>query len=106
MKRADGSLLTPATWMRNFVTSHSEYRQDSVVSPKIARDLSLTIDKISRGELCVPELFGDIYLAPLDDNKETLDDVSHNIRLRGGSFRDEMDVDSCRMIGNVRLMCF
>ncbi|GAA5871784.1 hypothetical protein JCM16303_000863 [Sporobolomyces ruberrimus] len=55
-KRADGSLVTTATWMRNFVRSHPDYKHDSVVSKEINYDLVKAIDKIEKGELEVPEL--------------------------------------------------
>ena len=35
-KRAVGKLVTPATWMRNFVRNHGAYKYDSVVSSEIA----------------------------------------------------------------------
>jgi len=35
-RRAVGELITPATWMRNFVRSHPAYKGDSVVSDEIA----------------------------------------------------------------------
>lgn len=35
-RRATGELVTPATWMRNFVRNHPEYKEDSVVSDAIA----------------------------------------------------------------------
>lgn len=35
-KRALGELVTPATWMRNYVRSHPAYKGDSVVSDEIA----------------------------------------------------------------------
>lgn len=35
-KRAVGELVTPATWMRNFVRSHPAYKGDSVVTDDIA----------------------------------------------------------------------
>lgn len=35
-RRAIGELVTPATWMRNFVRSHPAYKGDSVVSDEIA----------------------------------------------------------------------
>lgn len=35
-KRATGELLTPATWMRNFVRSHEDYKFDSVITDSIA----------------------------------------------------------------------
>ena len=35
-KRATGKLLTPATWVRNFIRKHEDYKFDSVVSDSIA----------------------------------------------------------------------
>lgn len=35
-KRATGELVTPATWIRNFVRSHKDYKGDSVVTDEIA----------------------------------------------------------------------
>jgi glutamate--cysteine ligase catalytic subunit len=35
-KRATGELVTPATWMRNFIRNHADYKDDSVVSDSIA----------------------------------------------------------------------
>ena len=35
-KRSTGELITPATWLRNFVRSHPDYKNDSVVSETIA----------------------------------------------------------------------
>jgi glutamate--cysteine ligase catalytic subunit len=35
-RRACGELVTPATWMRNFVRNHPAYKFDSVVSDEIA----------------------------------------------------------------------
>lgn len=44
--RAKGDLVTPATWIRNFITSHSEYKQDSVVSDDIQYDLVKAVDEL------------------------------------------------------------
>ena len=38
-QRATGQLMTTAEWMRNFVTSHPDYKEDSVVTQRIAYDL-------------------------------------------------------------------
>jgi glutamate--cysteine ligase catalytic subunit len=35
-QRAIGELVTPATWMRNFVRNHPAYKNDSVVTDEIA----------------------------------------------------------------------
>ena len=41
-----GTLLTPATWIRNFVRSHPDYQKDSVVSQAINYDLLLAVDEM------------------------------------------------------------
>ncbi|CAF1401918.1 unnamed protein product [Rotaria sordida] len=38
-KRADGTLLTNASWIRKFILSHPSYKQDSVISEEIQYDL-------------------------------------------------------------------
>ena len=53
-----GELLTTAQWIRKFVEVHPEYKQDSVVSESICYDLMNTFDRITRGELGAPQLFG------------------------------------------------
>ncbi|KAI9319784.1 glutamate-cysteine ligase-domain-containing protein [Dichotomocladium elegans] len=58
-KRASGELMTGATYLRKLVTSHPDYKQDSVVSPAITYDLVTTVDRIARGDLKAPELLGD-----------------------------------------------
>ncbi|KDR75147.1 hypothetical protein GALMADRAFT_268698 [Galerina marginata CBS 339.88] len=55
-RRSNGSLLTPATWIRNFVTSHPNYKKDSVVSQTINYDLLLAVDEIERGVRRAPDL--------------------------------------------------
>lgn len=64
-KRANGSLQTPATWMRDFVKSHPEYKQDSVVTDSIAYDLMQAADEIGRGARPCPELLGDVKVDPV-----------------------------------------
>ncbi|GAA5922707.1 hypothetical protein JCM1841_001112 [Sporobolomyces salmonicolor] len=55
-RRAAGSLVTTATWMRDFVRAHPGYRFDSVVSREINYDLVKAVDEIERGERAAPEL--------------------------------------------------
>lgn len=47
--RASGKLKTTANWMRNFVTTHPDYKKDSVVSDKITFDLTVLADDIVQG---------------------------------------------------------
>ena len=53
-----GELLTTAQWIRRFVDEHPDYKKDSVVSETICYDLMNTFDRISRGEVGAPQLFG------------------------------------------------
>lgn len=64
-KRANGELVTPATWMRNFVRSHPSYKGDSVVSDEIAYDLMIACKEIGEGKLHVPELLGNVRIEPI-----------------------------------------
>ncbi|KAE8226846.1 hypothetical protein CF319_g624 [Tilletia indica] len=59
--RASGSLITTATWMRDYVRSHPDYKFDSVVSQGINYDMILELDKIERGEVEAPTLLPDFY---------------------------------------------
>lgn len=61
--RAKGELLTPAQWMRKFVTSHPAYRHDSVVSEEIAYDLMVACKDIGEGVIDCPELLGDVKIS-------------------------------------------
>ncbi|XP_076040414.1 glutamate--cysteine ligase isoform X3 [Oratosquilla oratoria] len=57
-QRAAGTALTTATWLRNFVIKHPEYRKDSVVTDGITYDLVMEAHQISQGEKPCPELLG------------------------------------------------
>ncbi|CAF4881062.1 unnamed protein product [Rotaria sp. Silwood1] len=48
-KRAAGTLLTNASWIRQFVLSHSSYKQDSIVSEEIQYDLIWKMVQIENG---------------------------------------------------------
>ncbi|KAF8813858.1 glutamate-cysteine ligase catalytic subunit [Phlegmacium glaucopus] len=60
-RRSNGTLLTPATWMRNFVQSHPDYKKDSVVSKVINYDLLLAVDEIERGVRSAADLLPEYY---------------------------------------------
>lgn len=57
-ERASGTIQTDADWIRSFVTSHPEYRGDSVVSPAVAHDLMEACDAVGQGVLQPEELLG------------------------------------------------
>jgi glutamate--cysteine ligase catalytic subunit len=54
--RAKGRLLTPATWMRDFVLNHPEYKNDSRITDGIAYDLTWNMYQLSSGEKHCPKL--------------------------------------------------
>lgn len=55
-RRAAGSLLTNATWMRQFVRNHPAYKHDSAVSDEIAYDLLWKMKRITNDEDHCPEV--------------------------------------------------
>ncbi|KAF9478808.1 glutamate-cysteine ligase catalytic subunit [Pholiota conissans] len=67
-RRSIGTLLTPATWIRNFVTSHPAYKKDSVVSQVVNYDLFRAIDEIERGVRQAPDLLPEDYRGGNEDS--------------------------------------
>lgn len=63
-----GQLMTTAHWMRNFVTTHADYKQDSVVSDSISYDLVRKCGDITYGRAVCPELL-------IKYNTKTKDDI-------------------------------
>lgn len=47
-KRASGELKTGATWIREFVRAHPEYRGDSVVGERVNYDLMKAVEELGR----------------------------------------------------------
>jgi len=60
-QRASGALQTNATWIREFVQSHSAYEQDSVVSHEIVYDLFKEIGAITRKQKKEASLYASFY---------------------------------------------
>lgn len=56
--RASGEIMTTASWIRSFVTSHPAYKKDSVVSEEITYDLLLKSHHIQTGRIPCPQLLG------------------------------------------------
>ncbi|CAJ1351566.1 unnamed protein product [Effrenium voratum] len=64
-ERAEGTLMTPAAWMRNFVRTHPDYKKDSVVSESIAFDLVHACNDIGLGKRDCPEILGEVFIDPI-----------------------------------------
>jgi len=58
LMRARGELMTTATWMRKFITSHPTYRKDSRIPHAAAYDLMVACQEIGTGARKCPELLG------------------------------------------------
>ncbi|KAH0841808.1 putative glutamate-cysteine ligase protein [Fonsecaea pedrosoi] len=56
-KRATGEMLTPASWMRQFVQGHQDYHQDSFVSELVCYDLMKVVKALGDGRIDPAELF-------------------------------------------------
>lgn len=57
-RRAAGEIATMATWMREFVAAHPDYRRDSVVSERVAYDLLRAAHGVQTGAVAAPRLLG------------------------------------------------
>ncbi|KAF9517630.1 hypothetical protein BS47DRAFT_1290533 [Hydnum rufescens UP504] len=67
-RRADGSLKTCATWIREFIRSHPAYKHDSVISEEINFDLMKALDEIERGMRVAHDLLPTDYVgSKIDD---------------------------------------
>lgn len=105
VSRAQGTLPTEATYIRNFVQNHPDYKQDSIISEKIHNDLVSHCEKISNGEISVPEFLGKNKIIPVhqEELEHRIDNVlsgsaaeslsRDNKRLRGASFHEEIQSD-------------
>ncbi|KAL0281438.1 UNVERIFIED_CONTAM: hypothetical protein PYX00_002425 [Menopon gallinae] len=57
-RRASGELKTAASYLREFVAMHPDYKKDSYISEKINYDLMKRIMDIQTGNVMCPELLG------------------------------------------------
>lgn len=73
-ERAAGKLCTTASYIRSFIVAHPDYRQDSIVSETITRDLIEKCHKITTGEDSAPELLGRFHYQR-DGTKLTREDM-------------------------------
>ncbi|KIW29722.1 uncharacterized protein PV07_05512 [Cladophialophora immunda] len=56
-KRATGEMLTPASWMRQFVQRHQDYSKDSFISERVCYDLMKVVQALGQGSIDPAELF-------------------------------------------------
>lgn len=92
--RASGEILTTAQWMRNFVTKHTDYKQDSVVTSTIAYDLVKECQQIAEGLKACPELLGKNVIEPLPSKNQLYNKPLETASLRGHAHSDVKDLIS------------
>mmetsp|Transcript_28186 Transcript_28186/g.93312 ORF Transcript_28186/g.93312 Transcript_28186/m.93312 type:complete len:660 (+) Transcript_28186:160-2139(+) len=64
-KKARGEAWTGAKWIREFVTNHPDYNRDSVISPKVARDLAVAAHEVGVGARDAKALTGGVAIKPV-----------------------------------------
>ncbi|CAM9306203.1 unnamed protein product [Chrysoparadoxa australica] len=84
--RAAGEIMTTAAWMRQFVTQHADYKQDSVVTDEIAYDLVMACKEIGEGIRPCPELLGQVTIEAV--NAEEAFDVPMTVGKIGADSRN------------------
>lgn len=72
-QRASGCLWTNATYIREFIQSHAEYKDDSVVSDEICYDLMQRLEGITSGRIAAPRLLGNFHSESFSVEDETPD---------------------------------
>lgn len=82
-QRATGKLMTPATWMRNFVRDHPAYKRDSVINQEIAFDLMTACKEIGEGARHEEDLLGDFKINPLSTNG------AYDVKLEGKKAKND-----------------
>jgi len=82
-QRATGALVTPATWMRNFVRSHPAYEGDSVVNQEIAFDLMIACKEIGEGTRHEQDLLGDFHIDPISTSG------AYDVKLEGRKVKND-----------------
>jgi glutamate--cysteine ligase catalytic subunit len=69
LQRAQGKMITTATWMRRFVMEHPSYKKDSRVPAAAAYDLMAMTAEIGQGRQPCPEVLGNIQIPVVEPAK-------------------------------------
>ncbi len=120
--RARGIAKTGAQWTRDFVTSHAEYKQDSVVTPAIAHDLLKAVDDIAAGRKVDYDLLGAAAELQSANAQEaaaggqpaeheaggdrsplpSVDSAASDALLRGASFAEQLrSAEDCKVLASL-----
>jgi hypothetical protein len=76
--------MTGATYQREFVRSHPDYRGDSVVPPRVAHDLLTHLHRVAAGTEEAPNLVGRDAPRPVVFKADSLGALREEVRLPAG----------------------
>jgi len=82
-QRAVGKLVTPATWMRNYVHNHPAYKGDSVLTHEITYDLMIACKEIGEGTRHEEDLLGDFFIDPISTSG------AYDVKLEGRKVKND-----------------
>lgn len=77
--RASGKYVTFATWIRNFMRSHPDYKGDSVVTAKMNYDFIIAADEIERGVRHEPTLLPPTYIGSDKVKEPSVSDLCNSV---------------------------
>lgn len=83
--RASGKAKTTARLMRDFVSAHPQYSQDSVVNDEVTYDLLQMLDKIGKSEIICTDLIGQADSPLVNGNKDSARKDNYTNRVRSHS---------------------
>ncbi|TIA88201.1 hypothetical protein E3P99_02715 [Wallemia hederae] len=77
--RASGKYVTFATWIRDFMRSHPDYKGDSVVTAKMNYDFIIAADEIERGVRHEPSLLPPSYIGSDKLKEPSVSDLCNSV---------------------------
>lgn len=100
INRINGTTMTTASWIRDFVVNHSDYKHDSVVTPTIFNNLMDKLIEFTETGECCSHLLASEYCGDILQNQMPTEEIL-KVRMRGQSFHDEIPCDKCRTISEL-----
>lgn len=100
INRINGTTMTTASWIRDFVMNHSDYKHDSIITPIIFNELMEKFIEFTETGECSCHLLASIYSGEIPDNQNETEEIL-KVRMRGQSFHDEIPCDKCIKISKL-----
>ena len=100
-----GTLLTNASWMRQFVLNHPSYKHDSVVNDEIAYDLLWKMTKVSTREEQCPEVIPHMSSKTTLDISAAVEQANSELEAKRSLMNQHSWVDGFAMLFTGSRMC-